>query len=407
MVNPNENWAINSILAIAIVLVLSNSGDLRGNPATPLTVQEDESTDKDLAQTRRQYDQAVLDWKEASKEAILARWEFETCLEKDAEYWRQNWFQAVQKGRDQFEIVTQTGIELVKRGAADEDEDIKKILYNILELRFDAGDYHGASELGSVLAQRFKDDAKGLLDMAKISKSLNQFEEAKKHLSGFIALGSGQIPPFIRIMNEQLDAQISAWKHENAIRELEAKADDLPRVELVLRYRGTEQGKVIIELFENEAPGAVANFINLVESGFYNNVPFYRVITHTAAHTGCPNGDGSGDAGYTIETEYHVENARKNFRGSVGMLNAGIKNTASSQFYIGLVPLTHLDTTVTVFGRVIDGMEHVDRLVRTHIQGEEGYERLETTDPDRILSARVIRKRNHEYVPKKANPNPE
>jgi len=174
---------------------------------------------------------------------------------------------------------------------------------------------------------------------------------------------------------------------EMELRQAEAKADDLPRVLLK-----TTKGDVVLELFENEAPETVGNFISLVESGFYNGLKFHRVIDGFMAQGGDPKGDGTGGPEYKIYCECYKENHRNHFRGSLSMAHAG-KDTGGSQFFITFVPTPHLDGLHTVFGRVIEGMEHIDALNRT--------EGVPAAEPDKILQAEVIRKRDHEYKPHK------
>ncbi|UHA72919.1 peptidylprolyl isomerase [Paenibacillus sp. 481] len=121
-----------------------------------------------------------------------------------------------------------------------------------------------------------------------------------------------------------------------------------------------EQGEVIIELLPEEAPGTVANFEKLANSGFYNGLTFHRVIKGFVAQGGCPNGTGTGGAGYTIPCET-ATNVSKHERGTLAMAHAG-RNTGSCQFYICYEAQPHLDGGHTVFGKVVSGMEHVDAL---------------------------------------------
>lgn len=126
-------------------------------------------------------------------------------------------------------------------------------------------------------------------------------------------------------------------------------------------------GKVItLELFEKDAPETVANFEKLANSGFYDGLTFHRVIPGFVAQGGCPKGNGTGDAGYTIKDEI---NPNKHVRGALSMAHRG-PNTGSCQFFIVYEPQPHLDGVHTVFGRVIDGMEHVDAF--------QGHDRMES-----------------------------
>jgi cyclophilin family peptidyl-prolyl cis-trans isomerase len=175
------------------------------------------------------------------------------------------------------------------------------------------------------------------------------------------------------------------WPTEQKIREKEAKADDLPRVTLE-----TSKGDITIELFENEAPNTVANFISLVEKGFYDGVPFHRVISHFMAQGGAGR-DGKGP-GYRIKDEFDNPGARMHFRGTLSMANAG-PNTNTSQFFLTFRPTPHLNGGHTVFGRVIEGFDVLPKITRIDPQKPTGV------TPDKIVKATVIRKRDHEYKP--------
>lgn len=119
-------------------------------------------------------------------------------------------------------------------------------------------------------------------------------------------------------------------------------------------------GQVKIELFEKEAPGTVANFEKLIKEGFYNGLNFHRVIPGFVAQGGCPEGRGTGGPGYSIKCETQG-NPHKHERGSLSMAHAG-KDTGGSQFFIVFEPQPHLNGVHTVFGKVVEGMEHVDQI---------------------------------------------
>jgi len=136
-----------------------------------------------------------------------------------------------------------------------------------------------------------------------------------------------------------------------------------------------ENGNQIeLELYENEAPGTVANFEKLANEGFYNGLTFHRVIPGFVAQGGCPHGTGTGGPGYTIKCET-AGNPHKHLRGSLSMAHAG-KDTGGSQFFICYDAFPHLDGVHTVFGRVTQGMEHVDAIK----QGDR-MAKVEVTSP--------------------------
>ena len=116
----------------------------------------------------------------------------------------------------------------------------------------------------------------------------------------------------------------------------------------------TDEGTITFELFSNDAPNTVDNFIKLVNEGFYNGLTFHRVIPGFMAQGGCPNTregsngmPGTGGPGYSIKCEI---NPKKHLKGSLSMAHAG-KDTGGSQFFIVYEPQPHLDGVHTVFGK--------------------------------------------------------
>jgi len=121
----------------------------------------------------------------------------------------------------------------------------------------------------------------------------------------------------------------------------------------------TNKGDIKIELFGEDTPITVDNFVTLAKKGFYDGVIFHRVIDGFMIQGGCPKGTGTGGPGHTIPCEFAGYN--KNTRGTIAMANAG-PNTGGSQFFINLVDNNFLDGKHTVFGRVVEGMEVVDAI---------------------------------------------
>ena len=119
-------------------------------------------------------------------------------------------------------------------------------------------------------------------------------------------------------------------------------------------------GKQIrIEFYPEDAPKTVENFVTLAKKGFYNGLSFHRVVPDFVVQGGCPKGDGTGGPGYQIKAEF---NTQKHVRGSVAMARSQHPDSAGSQFYITYGATPHLDNNYTVFGRVVAGMEDVDRI---------------------------------------------
>ncbi len=131
--------------------------------------------------------------------------------------------------------------------------------------------------------------------------------------------------------------------------------------------------KIKIELYPDKAPNTVNNFISLVNKGYYNGVVFHRVIEHFMIQGGDPQGTGMGGPGYRIKGEF-IQNGYQNDllhqRGVISMARASHPDSAGSQFFIMHEAAPHLDGAYAAFGRVIDGIDEVDRIacVKTNHQ---------------------------------------
>jgi peptidyl-prolyl cis-trans isomerase B (cyclophilin B) len=121
----------------------------------------------------------------------------------------------------------------------------------------------------------------------------------------------------------------------------------------------TSEGDVALELFDEDAPQTVANFKRLAGQGFYDGLVFHRVIPDFMVQGGCPQGTGTGGPGYTFEDEI---NDHKVVRGALAMANAGPNTNGSQFFLVTTEEAPWLDGKHTVFGRVTEGMDVVDRI---------------------------------------------
>jgi cyclophilin family peptidyl-prolyl cis-trans isomerase len=250
-------------------------------------------------------------------------------------------------------------------------------------------DYEKATDLGNFLiAHGCKNQQ--VLEFAGIAAfAVAQFDTAETYLRR--AQEGRKLSPTAQSALSQIGYCKEAWAREKKIRQAEAQADDLPRVLLK-----TSRGDIIVELFENEAPNTVANFLSLVEKGFYNELVLHRVLPGFMAQGGDPNGDGSGGPGYFIPAEFTRAEHRLHFRGSLAMARSEPPDSAGSQFYLMFVPKPSLDGKYTVFGRMIQGFDVLAKLERIDPS------RPSRIAPDKILEAKVLRKRPHEYEVKKA-----
>ena len=174
-----------------------------------------------------------------------------------------------------------------------------------------------------------------------------------------------------------------SWSVELGFRKQEA-ARELPRVRIV-----TSKGPVVVELFEDQAANTVANFLWIAKTGFYDGTVFHRVVPFFMAQAGDPfskaPGDdrvGNGGPGYAIPTEPSRATKRLPFRGVIALANNG-KDTEGSQFFLTTGTAAHVEDGFSVFGRILEGQEAVDRLVRG----------------DKVEKVEILRTRDHAYRP--------
>lgn len=133
----------------------------------------------------------------------------------------------------------------------------------------------------------------------------------------------------------------------------------------------TSKGKITIEFMLNKAPMTIANLVTLVQAGFYTNKTFHRVVPNFVIQTGCNRGDGFGGFDKSIRSE--ISDVEFNQEGYVGMASAG-KDTEATQWFITQAPALHLNGRYTIFGKVTDGMDVVqkieigDKIIKAEIQ---------------------------------------
>lgn len=212
------------------------------------------------------------------------------------------------------------------RAAPNEDVTATQLVFNSIKEKLDGSaarslfDPQGALEIAQLMMDNGLDAPQIAYLAFRASYAVHDFEQAKTLLSRIEETGF-KLSPAIR---EQLIATSDDWVREQSIRRLEETADDLPRV-----LFETSEGNFVVELFENEAPKTVGNFVSLVEKRFYDDLTFHLVKPGQLAQAGCPVGDGSGDAGYKIPDETDAPEIRRHFAGSMSMANNG-KDTAGS-----------------------------------------------------------------------------
>ena len=160
----------------------------------------------------------------------------------------------------------------------------------------------------------------------------------------------------------------------NKVTEVIEKPEKLP--EAIIKIKG--YGDIRAELYPHKAPNTVNNFIELAQSDFYDGLKIHRLIKDFMAQGGCPKGNGSGDAGYSIVGEFAKNgfeiNDIKHTKGVLSMARSNAYDTGGSQFFIMTADAPHLDKIYAAFGKVIEGMEEVDKINVAKVSGESPVE---------------------------------
>ena len=345
--------------------------------------------------TQEKFDQIVKDWKAAAKVASISAGKFYLAKMSEADALKDEWKTAVEEGQRQMEMLIPVTLELAKQ--PNPSQDVVQLVVRFAEKEFEDGNIEKAYELTELVAEHSQSDQRWQVVRVATAVLSNRFKEA---------LRVKEMAPGISDMLEDRPANLlrrvvemdELYQKELAIQEKEAKADDLPRVKIK-----TTKGSAIVELFENEAPNTVGNFIHLIENGVYQEMYFHRVIDQFMAQTGAFNSNGGQvQLPYTIYDECRTPEARLHFRGVLSMAKTPEPDTGGSQFFINFVPTPFLNNEHTVFGRVISGMDALDQITRTHeIDGDGKEQLMKGVIPDRVISITIERKRDHEYLPDK------
>ncbi len=322
------------------------------------------------------------------------------------------YMELIAKGKELFKKMVEVGFE-ANREAPNRNQYVVDFLYGMTQYEFERDNFEEAVRIfkeiephqillgGEQLYVCAGLSAMVILDVENATKWLKIAEEhglLQKMLQEWQKTNAGKkrVQAFLAIQIEFNDLS-QDWEKEKIKRAEETQAGTadptkkLPRVKL-----STTKGDIVLELFEDQAPNTVANFISLVELGFYDGSLFHRVLPQFMAQGG--RGTRMADLGYMIDCETKKTGARKHFRGSISMANAG-PDTNGSEFFLTFMPTSFLDGKYTVFGHIVEGMEVLADIQRVDPDDQEAM----IPERDKIVKAVVVNKRDHAYVPVKNN----
>ena len=270
------------------------------------------------------------------------------------------------------------------------DPEMLKFIVEVLEVRLATEDYESAQAiLNGLLELNIPEILPDLYDVAgETAFMLNDFEKAGRYFTE--AEAKNVLSERCAAFKSDLSYYRTAWAKEKILRERESQKENLPLVKIK-----TSKGSIVLELYENQAPNTVANFIYLAEKGFYDGLYFESVIPGFCAESGRSMSTEDGGPGYLIRDEYDENDLRIHTRGTISMANDGSPNSAGSRFFISLSPLRQFDGKFVVFGRIVKGFDVLSKLQRIDPANPDPM-----AEPDQIEEIKVLRKQDHKYRPK-------
>ncbi len=317
--------------------------------------------------------------------------EFEISEESESEELKNQYRALKLKGDEQAARTIDLAAE-VYEASPNGDPVIRELLTG-LPLRYYAGaNYVKSARVGRALLKHDPGNSEVMFNTLKSAFVANDFVYSRELFEEW-KRQHGAYPENLESFREFLDPLEAKWNEEQRIREQEAADGNLPRVEFE-----TNHGRIVVELFEDQAPVVVNNLIHLIENGdFYKNMTFFEVLPHQYARTGAgPDGVGSLRIG-TVNAENRSK-ARNHFRGSFSLQVDEQDGAVLTQCIFMRIPMPQVDGINLVAGRVVEGMDVVDRLANTHnLDDQMMPQPVAEAQPDRLIDARVVRKRDKEY----------
>ncbi len=355
-----------------------------------------------LDQLNAELDGLLPGFRESLKAMWAAKAQYQHASKNDSYGYGKAWRENATLGQVSYQKIKELSLEIYLK-AQQPTEDQFRLAFQMALVSGDDGRIGAANRVLKKMLELRPDDESVWGSAARIAAFTNDYQIADRLLQEKPKLIE-ELPQQETILFATLKGFGERWEKEKTIREAEAKADDLPRVEFT-----TSKGKIVIELFENEAPDTVGNFVHLVESGFYEGAFFHQVLRNFRAQTGLYSRNRRPPTDYEITSEAKADNARKIFRGTIATIPRGFTVGASEfSIYTAPNPFANEEYEETVFGRVIAGMDVVDILkVNARFRkGSSVSERVNSKQGDMpddyIVSAKVLRKRpNVDYQPKK------
>ncbi len=385
--NKNLRWTF--ILLFTALFAMASTAVAQDADAQ--TAEDVSAAADDNSELQAQFDAVFEQWKKVLGDMRMLRAESELAEDAELSQMQAEYDALIRKGEDLIPQLRDAAIAIF-RAAPNENRQISSWLTTIVSDYVTGDRYEEALPAVQALVDGASENPEIYNNAGIIAFVMNDYDAAGEYFEK--AAAAGVLTGQSQQMMSELENYRRFWEREKRLRdEADALTGDerLPRVKIE-----TNQGSIVVELFEDEAPETVANFIHLVESGFYDGLTFHRVLPGFMAQGGCPEGDGRGGPGYQIYCECENPGHRKHFRGSLSMAHAG-RDTGGSQFFLTFTQAPQLNGDHTVFGRVVEGMDVLAKIRRRDPDKPAELALI----PDKMLKVEVLNKRDHVYEPNK------
>ena len=385
--NKNLRWTF--ILLFTALFAMASTAVAQDADAE--TAEDVSAAADDNSELQAQFDAVFEQWKKVLGDMRMLRAESELAEDAELSQMQAEYDALIRKGEDLIPQLRDAAIAIF-RAAPNENRQISSWLTTIVSDYVTGDRYEEALPAVQALGDGASENPEIYNNAGIIAFVMNDYDAAGEYFEK--AAAAGVLTGQSQQMMSELENYRRFWEREKRLRdEADALTGDerLPRVKIE-----TNQGSIVVELFEDEAPETVANFIHLVESGFYDGLTFHRVLPGFMAQGGCPEGDGRGGPGYQIYCECENPGHRKHFRGSLSMAHAG-RDTGGSQFFLTFTQAPQLNGDHTVFGRVVEGMDVLAKIRRRDPDKPAELALI----PDKMLKVEVLNKRDHVYEPNK------
>ena len=383
-----STWLIKACLIIAVTAfsTVSTAQELEKN--SPQRVQE----------LRSEFDAAILELKDAIKAIKKTGHQFYENKSTVAHEYRKKWKEEAVTAQDAYKRVREASFALFFE-TANPGKQVNEIVSMMNQDLIAQGQLSKCYQTTKKLLRLYPENKDLYNLMGRISILNNDFTFAQQYYQANQETAEQLGVPEGALYGNSMEKLVTGYERELALRTADAAGEPLPRA--IIK---TNRGEIVIELFENQAPETVGNFVSLVQTGIYDGMIFHHVLRNLIADAGLMTLSRPQPVGYTIYDEYQKPDARHHFRGSVAMVSKNNEpNSAGAEFRIMLVPGPNLDGQSTVFGRVISDMSVLDSIQETfQVNAEEDKEEfIKDATPDIIESITVTNLRDHEYEPKR------